>query len=105
MLRGAPGDQEAAEAALAAAEDAAKSPLQMKILSVCRGRAGEEEALVGATKNWGRCIAFYYLGVRALVDGRDDDAKRLFQRCQRTNAHKQFEFRLALAHLRKLGAD
>jgi len=105
MLRGDPGDRKAAEAALARAEEEAKDVFEKTMIGVCRGHVAAEEALAAANTDKLRCWAYYYLGARALVEGRRTDAKALFQQCYDMGADKLAEHDLSRWHLQQLGAD
>ncbi len=105
MLRGNPGDRERAEEALRAAGQAATHPFEERMLQVCRGEVTSDEAFLDVRDDLLRCVSFYYLGARALVDRRHDDARLLFERCVSTGVHAQPEFDLAQWHLDRLAAD
>ncbi len=105
MLRGNPGDRERAEEALRAAEQAVTKPFEERMLQVCRGEVTSDDAFLDVRDDDLRCVSFYYLGARALVDHRHDDARRLFERCVSTGVHNQPEFDLAQWHLDRLAAD
>ena len=100
MLRGEPGDQQAADAALAAAET--DKPFEKKYVDVCRGDLGPAEALAAAKTDEQRFFMSYYLGARALVEGRREDAKGLFEACVAHPVHEYSEYDLARAYLRRL---
>jgi len=102
MLRGAPGDRERAEEALRAAERAVTYPFEERMLEVCRGEVTTADAFLDVRDDDLRCVTCYYLGARALVDRRHDDARRLFERCLGTGVHNQPEFDLAQWHLDRL---
>ncbi|MEE8154462.1 MAG: serine/threonine-protein kinase [Phycisphaerales bacterium] len=108
-LRNGPGDREAASAALAAAQEAATSPLEHKMLEMCRGDLSAEDLLPFAKNNVMLSVTYYYLGARALVEGRRGDAKTWFGQCRDTvlQTGKGFalpEFDLARWHLKQLAA-
>ena len=106
MLRGGPGDQAAAEAALAAAQEATTGDaFDTMIVDACRGHPIADELLSIATSDVMRCVAFYYLGARALVDGRHAEAKAWFQKCRDTKVHDHLEYDLARWHLQQLEAE
>ena len=105
MLRGNPGDRERAEEALRAAEQAASDPFERRMLEVCRGEVTSVDAFLDVREDDMRCVTYYYLGARALVDRRHDDAKRLFERCVGTGVVAQPEFDLAQWHLERLTAS
>ena len=73
------------------------------MLAVWRGDAGADEALALAKSKSTRCCVYYYLGVRALADGRDTEAKRLFQQSRETGAFRLPEYDLAGWHLERIG--
>jgi tetratricopeptide (TPR) repeat protein len=105
MLRGDPGDRVAAEAALEAAYDATTDAFDRKLVEACRGRVTADEMLSTATSDVMRCVAFYYLGARALVEDRRADAKNFFQNCRNTGVHDHAEYDLARWHLERLGNE
>ncbi|MCH7591621.1 MAG: hypothetical protein IH989_02420 [Planctomycetes bacterium] len=113
MLRGDPGDRDAAKAALEQAEAALEADrgagtyaFDKKILDVCRGRLTTHEMVAEAGTNpLLRCIACYYLGARALVEGRRPEAKTFFQDVRDTEIYTHLEYDLAKWHLQQLGAD
>ncbi len=102
MLRGEPGDQEAADAALATAAAATGDPFDKKYVDICRGDLGPAEALAAAKTDDQRFFMNYYLGARALVEGRREDAKLLFEACVASPAYAYSEYDLARGHLRGL---
>lgn len=105
MLRGHPGDREAADMALAAAWKAATSPFEAKLVDVCAGRATSDEVLADVATDSQRCLALYYLGARALVQGRRDGATRFFQLCLDTDQGIENEYGLSQWHLKHLAGD
>ncbi len=105
MLRGNPGDRERAEEALRAAREAVTDPFEERMLEVCRGEVTSDDAFLDVRDDLLRCVTFYYLGARALVDRRQNDAKLLFERCVSTGVHNQPEFDLAQWHLDRLAAN
>lgn len=106
MLRGEPGDREKAEAALAAAQEAyTGKEFDIMIVDVCRGRVTADEMLSTATSDVMHCVAFYYLGAKALVDGRHAKARVWFQKCRDTDVHYLSEYDLAKWHLDQHGVE
>ena len=105
MLRGNPGDRERAENALRAAGQTVTDPFQERMLEVCRGEVTSDDAFLDVRDDDLRCVTFYYLGARALVDRRHDAARLLFERCVSTDVHNQPEFDLAQWHLDRLAAN
>ncbi len=79
-LRASEGDAAKAAAALATAAADVRSPLERQVLAICRGEGDSEAALAVARTDAERCCVYYYLGSKALVDGRVDEARLLFQR-------------------------
>ncbi|MHC4066402.1 MAG: serine/threonine protein kinase, partial [Planctomycetota bacterium] len=109
LLRDGPGDRQAAAEALDEAQRVATDPLEIRMLDMYRGRLTADDVLAEATNDLLRCVTFYYLGAKALVDGRRDDAKSWFEQCRDTVLHriKQFdlpEFDLARWHLEQLAS-
>ncbi|MEE9128839.1 MAG: protein kinase [Phycisphaerales bacterium] len=109
-LRNGPGDREAAAEALAAAQEAATIPLEHKMLEMFRGDLSAEDLLPYAKNFVMLSVTYYYLGVRALVEGRRDEAKTWFGQCRDTvlQTGKGFdlpEFDLARWHLKQLAVD
>ncbi len=103
MLRGDPGDQQAADAALTTAATARTSdPFDKNYVNVCRGDLGPAEALAAAKTDDQRFFMNYYLGARALVEGRREDAKNLFEACVARPVYEYSEYDLARGHLRRL---
>ena len=103
MLRGEPGDQQAAEAALATAAAAETGdPFDKSYVDVCRGDLGPAEALAAAKTDDQRFFMNYYLGARALVEGRREDAKNRFEACVASPVYEYSEYDLAQGHLRRL---
>ena len=105
MLRGDPGDRERAEEALQAAGKVVTDPFEKRMLEVCRGEVTSADAFLDVRDDVLRCVTFYYLGARALVDRRHNDARLLFERCVSTGVHSQPEFDLAQWHLDRLAAN
>ncbi len=109
LLRDDPGDREAAVAALAAAQEAATKPIHDKMLAMCRGELSAEELLREA-ENGVPPWMYYYLGVKARVDGRRGDAEIWFKLCrdialQDAKNLDLPEFDMAGLHLRQLGEE
>ena len=52
-----------------------------------------------------RCVALYYLGARALVEGRREDATHFFQSSLDTDQRIEDEYWLARWHLKRLAGD
>ena len=106
MLRGDPGDREAATAALSAAGDAVSDPIEGKVVDLCRGQITPAEVLPDVADNpILRCCVLYYAGAAALVDGRPAEAKSWFEQCRDTGAHRLPEYDLARWHLEQLSAE
>ena len=103
-LRNAPGDVALAEAALSATASRAQKPLEKAMLGVLRGTMEPDAALAVASHDSLRCCALYYLGVRALIDGRTDDAKNFFQQSRDTEQRGLPEYELAGMYLTKINA-
>lgn len=107
LLRDDPGDRQAAEEALDAAQRVPTTRLEKKMLDMCHGRLTADDVLPEATSDLLRCVTFYYLGARALVEGRRGDARAWFEKCRDTALHKvkRFdlpEFDMAQWHLEHL---
>jgi len=102
MFRNGGGDKEAAEAALANAEQAAIKPLEKDVVAVCRGTSEGQTALSEAKTPELQCGAYYYLGAKALVDHRLEEAAVLFKMSQDTQEHGLPEYNLAHWHLARL---
>jgi serine/threonine protein kinase/Tfp pilus assembly protein PilF len=108
MLRNGPGDREAAEDALAAAESAAKSDRRVTgLIDVWRGRQAADDHLAGLARLGDPTDvpqAHYYLGAKSLVDGRTQEAAGHFERAADPVLHAFDEYDLARWHLTRLGA-
>jgi serine/threonine protein kinase/Flp pilus assembly protein TadD len=104
MLRDAPGDGVAAEEALDKAEQAAQSdPRPQGLIAVWRGQQEADEYLSPLEAS-DRAQACYYLGAKALVDGREEEAAEYFEEAADFVLHGHDEFDLARWHLRQLEA-
>jgi tetratricopeptide (TPR) repeat protein len=103
MLRDGPGDRDAAAAALAlAAERITSDPMDRVCIGICAGSISADDALQAARNPRDRAFAYYYLGARALVDGRPVDAKVYFQKCRDLNVYTTDELAFAEWHLQRL---
>jgi hypothetical protein len=102
MLRGLPGDREAAQVALEEAHQAAQDAREKMYVDVCRGLMRAEDLLATSTTDSDRCFSCYYSGARALVEGLEADARQLFQQCVDTNRVEKDEYAMAKWHLRRL---
>ncbi len=109
-LRNGPGDREAAAEALAAAQEAATSLFDHKMLEMFRGDLSAKDLIPYAENDVMRSVTYYCLGARALVEGRRDEARTWFGQCRDTvlQTGEGFalpEFDLAQWHLKQLAAD
>lgn len=114
-LRGGPGDAEAAAVALAAAREATaarKEPwdrLENAASDLFAGRLTPDEVLHLAPNPLVRSVTCYYVGVKALVDGRREDAATWFKQCRdglrRLGKFSPPEYDLAGCHLEQLRAE
>lgn len=103
MLRGEPGDGEAAVAALAQAQSAVSgNPDNQLLVDICRGELSAEQALTKHKTERDQFFVYYYLGARSLVDGRAAEAEDLFKKCVAIGQHATQEFDLARWHLERL---
>lgn len=106
MLRGAPGDREAAEKALVDAEHVARSDWRAQgVIAVWRGKRDAEEFLSSLKAPADRAQAYYYFGAKALVEGRKDQAAEYFKKAADPVLHQWDEFDLAQWHLSRLGRE
>jgi serine/threonine protein kinase len=106
MLRGGPGDAEAAATALAEAQRAQTGdPFDQLYAEICRGTVTPEAAMARCSTDRQRSFAYYYLGAKALVDGRPGDAADWFRKCVSTNEHRDAEYDLARWHLERLPSE
>lgn len=105
MLRDAPGDREEAEEVLQKVEQAAEgNPLWEELIAVLRGRQTSDEYL-SPLEGDDLAQACYYLGAKALVDGREEEAAEYFEEAADFVLHGHDEFDLARWHFRQLEAD
>ena len=74
-------------------------------VDICRGDLGPAEALAAAKTDDQRFFMTYYLGARALIEGRREDAKNLFEACVARPIYEYSEYDLARGHLRRLLDD
>ncbi len=102
MLRSGTGDKEAAERALALAEEVAEDQLEKNLVAACRGTLDSQSALAAASTPRAKCMISYYLGAKALVDKRSNEARNYFEQCMQTQQDSRPEFELARWHLTKL---
>ncbi|MFQ5411517.1 MAG: tetratricopeptide repeat protein, partial [Phycisphaerae bacterium] len=115
MLRGGPDDMKAAVAALNAAREATAAveepwdPLENAVSDMYAGQLTPEEVLSIAPKGVVRYAASYYPGVKALIDGRREEATTWFKQCRdglrRLGRFDPPEFDLACRYLEQLGVD
>jgi len=104
-LRGEPGDREAAATALAQAKSTTnEDPFDQLYVDICSGATAAEQALPKCTTDRQRFFAYYYLGAKALVDGRAAEAEDWFKKCVAVGIHQSQEFDLARWHLEQLAA-
>lgn len=103
-LRDAPGDREAAQVAWEKAEAvAAYQPLAQLFVQYWRGEIGEDEYIKRLPTEDDRAQGYYYLGVRALVDGDKKKATEHFQRVvSAPTFHRWPEYDVARWHLQRL---
>jgi tetratricopeptide (TPR) repeat protein len=111
LARSRAGQQEAKSEL---AKDAAKFDLKVwpgPVVSMYLGKT-TPEAFVEATRDKDpkknreqRCEAFFYVGQRALIAGKQDQANRLLQRSQETHAADLFEYMGAQAELQRTSTD
>jgi tetratricopeptide (TPR) repeat protein len=102
ILRGGAGDREAAEGALAEALGPGTNPADRIYAEICSGQVTAQQALSRCKTNEQRFFTFYYLGAKALADGRRDEAKDWFGKCVSLPIHQFLEFDLARWHLEQL---
>jgi serine/threonine protein kinase len=106
MLRSAPGDAEAAAVALDQAKPARPADsFDQLYADICRGAVTAELALRQSLDERQRAYAHYYLGAKALVDGRPSQARDWFQKCAASGQHRYTEFDFALWHLKRIASD
>ena len=103
MLRGGTGDRKAADLALTLAERAVGNPFEKSVVAACRGLSDGKAALAAPMHPNLQCCAYYYLGAKALVDGRTDEARALLQKSFDAGPNELPEFYLARWHLAQLG--
>jgi len=105
MMRKAPGDSEAAEEALNKAEQAAQGHSQPQgLIAVWRGQREPDEYL-SSLEATDRAQGSYYLGARALVEGRKEEAVAYFRGAAVRAFRGQDEYDLAHWHLRRLESE
>jgi serine/threonine protein kinase/predicted negative regulator of RcsB-dependent stress response len=106
MLRGNPGDSDAAATALAQAQSAKTGdPLDQLYVEICRGAATPEQGLNRCGTDRQRFFAYYYLGAKALVDGHRVEAGDWFRQCVASGVRRAQEFDLARWHLDQLSSQ
>ena len=104
MRRGAPGDLEAAEEALNKAEKAAEGNADWEgLMAVWRGRQQPDEFLA-SVKGDDRAQACYYLGAKALTEGRREEVVEYFKNAADPVLRGYDEYDLANWHLRQIQA-
>jgi tetratricopeptide (TPR) repeat protein/tRNA A-37 threonylcarbamoyl transferase component Bud32 len=104
-LRAAAGDREQAAAALAAADAAARTPLEIEVVAIYRDNSNGEAALAAARTDAERGCVYYYLGSKALLDGRAEEAHRLLQKTLEIGGGDMPESDLARWHLTSFGKN
>ena len=102
MRRGVPGDREAAEEALNKAEKAAEGDAVWKgLMAFWRGRQPPAEFLT-SLKGYERAQACYYLGAKALTEGRREEVVEYFKSAADPVLRGHDEYDLAKWHLERL---
>jgi tetratricopeptide (TPR) repeat protein len=100
------GDAAAAAATLKDAGSAADTPpWTLNIVAVLKGEAPAAKLALEAQSDDARCDAFYYSGIKALVDGRRADAAAAFRLCLGTGFVDLDEYDLARWHRARLDAE
>jgi tetratricopeptide (TPR) repeat protein len=101
-LRDLPGDREAAAQAFAKAELAARrDPVTEGLLAVLRGQR-EADDYIGSLEASDRTQSSYYLGAKALIEGRKKEAAEYFKIAATFRGRVDDEQDLAQWHLRQL---
>lgn len=98
LLRGRESDRGAAETALAEAEKTA-NVFEKSLFSALRNEISYEQLAPLARNKEELSCAEYYLGVKALIEGRKEDARSLFEASLERNLYKLPEYELARWHL------
>lgn len=93
------GDDTLAGAALQAAAEIADSPLEKELAAICAGNSDGRDALQVHHRAPLKCTIYYYLSIKALLEGRRDAARELLESALATKAHDLPEFDLARWHL------
>ncbi len=105
MLRDDPGDRDGAAIALVQAQSAETGdPFDQLYVNICAGAVAAEDALANCTSDRQRFFSYYYLGAKALVDGRPVEAGDWFRKCVACGTHQAQEFDLARWHLERLSS-
>lgn len=98
------GDSEAASQALVEAASTADS-FEKAVVETLRGNITPAQMQAQAKDDNERCGASYYLGVKALLENRNEEAISYFEKSASSNQHQLPEYDLARWHLRDLKAQ
>lgn len=98
LLRGNEGDKEAAKRALTEAEKTA-NVFEKALFAALRDEVSFDELMAAARNESERACGEYYLAIKAMIEGRTEDAKALLAASLERNLHKLPEYELARWHL------
>lgn len=102
MLRGAPGDREAAESALDAGQGLAATALERLAVGMYRGEVPADVLATARKTPPEACGVFYCLGAKALVDENVDEARRFFELSVAAGVDNTPEYDLARWQLKRI---